>query len=132
MGFHRIRGNLHREKKKLRKSMNNFPKSSTAEDMLPKLPLFLPVSREEEYIVLRRKLKPFYFSVDVDDYVLPNGDAICDTIKCTAFYEIMSSVPVIHIVDVKYDNLLKTEEFGELLSIAYDKVAQKLDICQKV
>lgn len=131
MGFHRIRGNLRREKKKLRKTMNNFQKSATTEDMLPKLPLFLPASREEEWIVLRRKLKPFYFDVDVDDYVLPNGDAICDTIKCTAFYELMSSIPVVHIVDVKYDNLLKTEEFGELLNVAHNKLVKKLDICQK-
>ena len=122
------------------RSQLNKKKKAKKMDYYAKEPKLLPIAQEEpreiNWIELRRKLKPFHFTFEAEDYVLPNGDAVCDDINCTAFYELMASVPVVHIVDVRYEDLIETKEFGELLSVAYEKIAQKfgtaLDINQKL
>lgn len=130
MSWHRCRSQLNKKKKA--KKMDYYAKEP--KQLLP-APLFHKEA-EIDFAELRRKLKPFHFTFEAEDYVLPNGDAICDDINCTAFYELMASVPVVHIVDVRYEDLLETKEFGELLSVAYEKIAQKfgtaLDINQKL
>lgn len=125
MSWRRCRSQLNKKKKKVKK-MDYYAKEAKTKEPKSLPPVQSEASRELEWAELRRKLKPLFFDIEVDDFILPNGDAICDTIKCTAFYELMSSVPVVHIVDVKYDNLTETKEFGELLNVAYEKITQKL------
>lgn len=124
MSWRRCRSQLNKKKKKEKKM--DFQRASRAIMIQkPKLLLPAPQDREIDFAELRKKLKPFHFTFEAEDYILPNGDAICDDVQCTAFYEMMSSVPVVHIVDVKYNDLSETKEFGEILSVAYDKIAQK-------